>query len=67
MKEINTIQHDLRRDIQNILSVLKFVKSDVEINDQELKTLLDIGINLEDTVLSNIDEISKVLKETHNE
>tara|TARA_Y100000768_G_C23983883_1_gene687554 strand:+ start:685 stop:888 length:204 start_codon:yes stop_codon:yes gene_type:complete len=67
MKSINTIQHDLRRDIQNVLNVLKFIKSDVEIKDHELKAMVDVGVNLEDSILTNMDKITKTLKEKSDE
>ena len=67
MNTTSVIQHDLRRDIQNILNVLKFVKNDVEINDEELSSMINFGLSLESNILEKLELISKNLKETTNE
>lgn len=67
MNSVSAIQHDLRRDIQNILNVLKFVRNDVEIKDEELSSMINYGLSLEQNILEKLDLITRNLKETTHE
>lgn len=55
MKDIHAIHHDLKRDIHNILSLLKFIESDVEIKDPEIKLLLDMALKRESNISESLD------------
>lgn len=48
-------KHDLNRDISNILSVLKFINDEVEINDQEIAGMLREAIKKENDIIKNLE------------
>jgi predicted ATP-dependent Lon-type protease len=58
MKDINTIQHDLKRDVHNLLSLLKFIKEDEEIKDPEIKTMLDMALEKESTIHQQLNDLN---------
>ena len=55
--DIQQIKHDLRRDIQNIMSVLKMLNSEVQIDDPDLKTLLEMSVEREDGIIKKLTQI----------
>jgi predicted ATP-dependent Lon-type protease len=61
MKDINTIQHDLKRDVHNLLSLLKFIKEDEEIKDPEIKTMLDMALEKENSIHEQLRDLNDFL------
>lgn len=59
MKDIRKINHDLKRDIHNILSLLKFINKDEEIKDPDLKQMLEMAISKEGLVIEGLNELSR--------
>jgi len=55
--DIQMIKHDLRRDIQNIMSVLKMLNTEVNIDDPDLKTLLQMSVEREDGIIKKLSQI----------
>ncbi|MBG59495.1 MAG: hypothetical protein CMJ16_03455 [Peredibacter sp.] len=65
MENIHNIQHDLKKDIHNILNVLKFIKEDEEIKDPELLLMLNKNLERESDInqsLNTLDEYIGNLK-----
>ena len=60
MKE--TIEHDLRREFHNMLGILKIIRHELVINDQELKSMVDLCLKREIGVSEKFDELSKLLE-----
>lgn len=62
MGNIKEIQHDLRRDFYNMISLLKFIKEEEEITkDTELSTMLKMCLERETETIERLDHISKFL------
>lgn len=62
-KELSSnIQHDLRREFHNMLGLLKIIKKDIIINDDELKTMIDMCLERENNVSSQFEELSNLLE-----
>ncbi len=59
MKDIRKINHDLKRDIHNILSLLKFINKDEEIKDPDLKQMLEMAISKEGLVIEGLNELGR--------
>jgi hypothetical protein len=62
MNDINTVQHDLKRDVHNILSLLKFIKSDEEIKDPEIKSMLNMSLDREGLICNQLNELCEYIK-----
>jgi hypothetical protein len=58
MKDLKIVKHDLNRDIQNILSVLQFINTEVEIKDLEIKGMLSDAISRESEIIKNLLKLS---------
>ncbi|MFP5386736.1 MAG: hypothetical protein ACLGHN_11695 [Bacteriovoracia bacterium] len=54
MKDVQTARHDLKRDIHNILNLLKFIYSEEEIKDPEIKSMLELAIEREEQVVESL-------------
>lgn len=59
MTDIKMTCHDLNRDMQNIYQLLKFIKNDVEIKDEEISSLLNYSLSLEEKMIERLSSISK--------
>jgi hypothetical protein len=58
MKDLKVVKHDLNRDIQNILSVLQFLNTEVEIKDSEIQGMLSNAISKESEIIKNLEKLS---------
>jgi hypothetical protein len=52
--DIQQMKHDLRRDIQNIMSVLKIINSELKVEDPEIKTLLQMSVDREEGIIKKL-------------
>lgn len=59
MSDIRKIKHDLKRDVHNILSLLKFINKDEEIKDPDLKQMLEMAISKEALIIEGLNELSR--------
>lgn len=57
MSDIHSIQHDLKRDIHNIVALLKFIKSDEEIKDPEIRSMLELALGREKTIIDSLNTL----------
>jgi hypothetical protein len=55
--DIQKVKHDLKRDIQNVLTVLKMVNAEIVINDPELKNLLEMSVKSEEGIINKLTQI----------
>lgn len=60
------IQHDLRREFHNMLGLLKIIKSEQIIADDELKSMIDLCLEREADVTVKFEELTTLL-ETKND
>ncbi len=51
--------HDLRREFQNMLGLLKIINSDLKTDDQELKEMIQLSLQREDMVMNRFKELEK--------
>ena len=61
----SAIQHDLRREFQNMLGLLKIIKNENIELDQELKEMIDLCLQRESNISSRFDELTTLLEGLH--
>lgn len=61
MSNLRDIQHDIKRDVHNILSLLKYIKEDNEVQGVDNKLMLERCLEREKTLNSKIELISKFI------
>lgn len=62
MEQILNLQHDLRRDFHNLFNLLKFLKEENEVQDTELKIMLDKNLEREKSINETLDKLSRINK-----
>lgn len=62
----SSIQHDLRREFHNMLGILKIIKGEQIIADDELKSMIDLCLEREADVTVKFEKLSTLL-ETKND
>jgi hypothetical protein len=67
MKDIHSIQHDLKRDVHNIMNLLKFIKNEEEIKDPEIRSMLEMVLEREKVIFEKVITVSNYLKREQNE
>ena len=68
MNELINAQHDIKRDLHNILCLLKFFKEDNEFANDEIRIMLDKCLQREDELKNKVELITKYLnKQVINE
>ena len=58
MSEINIIKHDVSRDVHNVMSLLRFINSEVEIKDKDIKSMLETAIDREPELIDKINKLT---------
>lgn len=62
MNDIKTIQHDLKRDVHNLLTLLKFIKEENEVKDPEIKRMLELALNRETHIHDSLHHIDSIVR-----
>lgn len=62
MEQIYAIQHDLKKDVHNLFNLLRFLKEENGIQDEELKMMLEKNLEREKKINESIDQISQTIK-----
>ena len=57
--DIHQIKHDLKRDVHNLINLLKFIKEDEVIKDPDLKTMLEIALQKENAIHQQLNDINE--------
>lgn len=65
MEQILNLHHDLRSDLHNLFNLLKFLKDENEVQDTELKIMLDKNLEREKGINETLDKLSRINKVTH--
>lgn len=63
MKDLKTAKHDLKRDLHNILSLLKFIKQVDEVKDPEIKLMLDMALKQESSIHESLETLNSSTKD----
>lgn len=71
MKENNmeagsNIQHDLRREFHNMLGILKIIKHENVLQDEELKSMVELCLERESDVTQKFEELTELLENTYD-
>lgn len=61
MKKLKIAQHDIKRDIHNILCLLKFIRDDKELENSENKIMLMKCLEREESLNLKLDLVSRYL------
>jgi hypothetical protein len=67
MKDIHSIQHDLKRDVYNIMNLLKFIKNEEDIKDPEIRSMLEMVLEREKVIFEKVITVSNYLKRDQHE
>ena len=68
MNELINAQHDIKRDLHNILCLLNFIKEDNELSNDDNQKMLDKCLQREDELKNKVELITKYLnKQVINE
>lgn len=57
MSDILLVHHDLKRDLHNILFLLKSIQADEVIADPELKSMLDLAVERENKIMFSLNSL----------
>lgn len=57
-------QHDLKSDIHNVLTLLKFIQEDEELQDPTLKTMLEKCLEREGRINQNLETLKETIKDS---
>ena len=58
----SSIQHDLRREFHNMFGLLKIIKSEKIIADDELKSMINLCLEREAEITVKFEELSNLLE-----
>lgn len=62
METKSSIQHDLRREFHNMLGILKVIKNESVIKDEELKDMIGLCLGRENDITAKLDELTDYLE-----
>lgn len=57
-------QHDLKSDIHNVLTLLRFIQEDEELQDPTLKTMLAKCLEREGRINQNLEALKETIKDS---
>jgi len=63
MSHINEVQHDLRRDFHNMMSLIKFIHEEKLTTDEDISKMLKLCLEREENTIGNLNKISKFISE----
>jgi hypothetical protein len=58
MEEVLALHHDLRKDIHNVFSLLRFLKEENQIKDEDLRFMLEKNLEREKNVQTILEKLS---------
>ena len=59
MEQQTNALHDLRREFQNMLGLLKIINNEIQTQDIELKEMIQMSLEREEIVLRGFEELEK--------
>jgi hypothetical protein len=62
MEAGSNIQHDLRREFHNMIGILKIIKHENILQDEELKSMIELCLEREGDVTQKFDELTGLLE-----
>jgi hypothetical protein len=61
----NELQHELRKEFQNMLGILKIIKRENAVLDTEIVEMIDLCLERETNISARFDELTNVLEVKH--
>ena len=58
----NEIQHELRKEFHNMLGILKIIKAENAISDQEIQGMIDLCLERENSISTHFNHLTQVLE-----
>lgn len=55
---MNELKHDVSRDVHNIMSLLRFINNEVQIDDKDIKSMLETAIEREPELIDKINKLT---------
>jgi hypothetical protein len=62
MEAGSNIQHDLRREFHNIIGILKIIKHENALQDEELKSMIELCLERESDVTQRFEELTVLME-----
>lgn len=63
MKNARQSQHTIRRDVSNLLSLLKIISSKVEIEDADIREMIELSKLKENDLIHHLNVVSDFIHE----
>ncbi len=63
----NELQHELRKEFQNMLGILKIIKTENAIADHELKEMIDLCLEREKSISTRFDHLTEILERKYDQ
>lgn len=63
MNSVSKAHHDIKGDIHNIMTLLKFIQEEEKIQDPTLSEMLEKCIEREERIKGNLNTLEYILKE----
>lgn len=58
----NEIQHELRKEFQNMLGILKIIKLENIVADREIKEMIDLCLERETSISTHFNQLTELLE-----
>ena len=66
MKNARQSQHTIRRDVSNLLSLLKIISSRIEIDDPDIREMIELSKMKESELIHHLNVVSDFIHERGN-
>ena len=62
----NESQHELRKEFQNMLGILKIIKLENVIADREIQEMIDLCLERENSISAHFNQLTEVLERKYD-
>ena len=63
----NELQHELRKEFQNMLGILKIIKLENVIADREIQEMIDLCLARENSISTHFNQLTEVLERKYDQ
>ena len=63
----NELQHELRKEFQNMLGILKIIKLENVIADREIQEMIDLCLERENSISTHFTQLTEVLERKYDQ
>ncbi len=61
------LQHELRKEFQNMLGILKIIKLENVITDREILEMIDLCLERENSISTHFNQLTEVLERKYDQ